>query len=177
LLFALLAIFSLLDVRVEFGHSWQAQSASDGSAAFIAYEQLAQTTLSRPVWPVPEAPPKGGRRDAVARASNPAAGLRAWSKEEVIELIRRHSASYPSLDVNLALRISFCESGWRWDARNPHSTASGVFQYLAGTWANTAEGRRGVPVMDADANVRMAISHIAVHGTSPWNASKGCWNA
>ena len=80
------------------------------------------------------------------------------------------------LDPDLPLRISACESGYRWDAKNRSSTASGVFQYLAGTWANTAAGRQGITVFDADANIRMAITYIATKGTSPWNASRPCWS-
>lgn len=74
------------------------------------------------------------------------------------------------------LRIAMCESGLRWDAKNPTSTASGVFQYLAGTWRNTSEGRKGTSAFDADANIRMAVGHVAVHGTGAWNASISCWN-
>jgi hypothetical protein len=51
-----------------------------------------------------------------------------------------------------------------------------VFQYLSGTFANTPEGKQGLSVFDADANIRAAVRHMAVHGTSPWNASKPCWN-
>jgi hypothetical protein len=98
----------------------------------------------------------------------------AYSKDEVIELIRVHSASY-GLDPALPLAIAKCESGYRWDAKNATSSASGVFQYLSGTWANTPAGREGISVFDADANIRMAIAAIATSGTTPWNASKPCW--
>lgn len=81
------------------------------------------------------------------------------------------------VDDDLVVGIARCESNLRWDAKNRTSTASGVFQYLAGTWANTSEGRKGTSVLDADANVRMAVSHVAAHGTAAWNSSKGCWNA
>jgi len=80
------------------------------------------------------------------------------------------------LDGNLVLAIARCESGLRWDAANKTSSARGVFQYLAGTWANTEEGRKGTSVFDADANVRMAVRHIAVHGTAAWDASRSCWS-
>jgi hypothetical protein len=97
------------------------------------------------------------------------------SPERVQELIRIHSASY-GLDPFLPLAIAKCESGYRWDAKNSSSTAAGVFQYLSGTWANTSAGRLGLSAFDADANIRMAVTNIAVHGTDAWNASKPCWN-
>ena len=102
--------------------------------------------------------------------------LRAYSKEEVIELIKIHAARV-GLDPEIPLEIARCESGYQWDVRNKTSTATGVFQYLRGTWARTSEGRKGTSVQDADANIRMAVSHIAIRGTSPWNESKHCWDA
>jgi len=101
-------------------------------------------------------------------------GQHPYSKEDVENLIREHSVSF-GLDPSLPLRIAKCESGFRWDAKNKSSTASGVFQYLKGTWANTSEGKKGTSVFDADANIRMAVASIATSGTAPWNASIGCW--
>lgn len=114
----------------------------------------------------------------VPRDADPApTGLRAWTVEEVEQLIRHHAAVVRIADVDLVVRIASCESGLRWDAKNPHSTAAGVFQYLARVWANTEAGRMGLSVFDADANIRMAVSHIAAHGTAAWNASRSCWDA
>jgi hypothetical protein len=100
---------------------------------------------------------------------------KTYTKEEVENLIRKYSADYKT-DPALPIRIAKCESGLRWDAANPISSARGVFQYLKGTFANTPEGKAGLSVFDADANVRAAVRHIAVHGTAPWNASRSCWN-
>lgn len=124
-------------------------------------------------WRVPPRTPHSLR--ASETVADEALRQRAYTKEEVIELIRRHAASY-DLDPALPLAIARCESGFRWDARNPNSSAAGVMQYLNGTWANTSAGRAGESVFDADANIRMAVTHIAIHGTAPWNASKSCWN-
>jgi hypothetical protein len=145
-----------------------------------------QTTVFKPYWPPAGIPvrqpgplpilriePDGQSMESVANGK-PAAGLRAYSKDEVAALIRHHSASV-GISPGLALRIASCESGYRHDAANKSSSARGVFQYLAGTWANTSEGKKGTSVFDADANIRMAVTHIAVHGTAPWNESKGCW--
>jgi hypothetical protein len=98
-----------------------------------------------------------------------------YSRDEVVQLIKHYAAIY-KVDENLLLRIAKCESGYRWDAMNNHSTASGVFQYLVGTWKNTPAGKQGISVFDADANVHMAVASIANGGLSHWNASKHCWN-
>jgi hypothetical protein len=101
---------------------------------------------------------------------------RAYTKEEVKDLIIRYSNEY-GIDPVLPTRIATCESKLKYDAKNPHSSASGIFQYLAGsTWRNTPEGKQGLSPFDADANVRAAVRHIAVHGTAAWNPSKHCWS-
>ena len=99
---------------------------------------------------------------------------RRYSTQEVQDLIIKYSYQY-GIDPALPLRISFCESRHRWNAENKTSSASGTFQYVQGTWANTPEGKKGLSVFDADANVRAAVRHISVHGTSPWNESRTCW--
>jgi soluble lytic murein transglycosylase-like protein len=101
---------------------------------------------------------------------------KSYSKEEVIALINSYARTY-NIDPALPLRIAKCESGYRWDAKNSSSTASGVYQYLSGTWAGTDEAKAGLSVLDADANVRAAIKYIASRGRAqPWNASKHCWD-
>lgn len=98
-----------------------------------------------------------------------------YTRDEVIDLIRKYSSAY-GINPDLPLRVAKCESGYRWDAMNKVSTASGVFQYLTGTWKNTPAGKQGKSVFDADANVHMAVAAIANGGIYHWNASKHCWN-
>jgi soluble lytic murein transglycosylase-like protein len=143
---------------------------------------LATPTLSSPV--------VGAFTDAAAAARNreqPAAPrravrsgaskrLRAYSEDQVQRLIRRYADTL-GLDPDLPLAIARCESQFQWDAANRGSTARGVFQFVARTWARTLEGRRGTSALDAEANIRMALRHMATIGTSPWNASRACWGA
>jgi len=100
---------------------------------------------------------------------------RNYSKEEVEQLIRDYSAQF-GISADLPFRIAYCESGYNALSANRSSSARGVYQYLSGTWANTSAGRQGTSVFDADANVHMAVSSIATHGTAPWLASKNCWS-
>jgi hypothetical protein len=104
--------------------------------------------------------------------------LRAYTEEQVQDLIRSYAESF-GLDPELPLAIARCESQFQWDAANRGSTARGVFQYVARTWRHTAEGKRGTSVLDADANIRMALTHMATIGigTAPWRASRPCWSA
>lgn len=181
LILAFFFLFCLIDIRIEKAAERPTNPAFARSLGFITPHELAQTTLyAFPILDVevielPLRPVDGRLPGAPQGHGTPSAGLRVWGKEEVKELIRVH-ASNVGVSVDLVTRIAECESGLRWDARNPHSTASGVMQYLSGTWANTEAGRAGISVFDADANIRMAVTHIAVHGTSPWRSSQACWD-
>ena len=101
---------------------------------------------------------------------------RHYSKEGVIQLIKDYSARY-GISSELPLAIAKCESGYNQFAKNRSSTASGVYQYLASTWAATDQGKAGFSVFDADANIKAAVSYIASRGHArPWAASQGCWS-
>lgn len=100
---------------------------------------------------------------------------RSYTKDEVIQLIKDYSARY-NISPNLPLAIAKCESGYRADAKNRSSTASGVFQWLASSWANQPPGKAGISVFDAEANIQAAVWLIAHGKSSPWNASKHCWS-
>jgi soluble lytic murein transglycosylase-like protein len=117
--------------------------------------------------------------DGARRHPTPArtgrARLRAYTEEEIQDLIRVYAEAF-GIDPALPLAIARCESQFQWDAANRSSSARGVFQYVAGTWATTQEGRRGTSAFDADANIRMALTHMTTIGTSPWNASRSCWD-
>ena len=39
------------------------------------------------------------------------------------------------MDVRLALQIAYCESKYDPQAKNPISSAKGVYQFIDGTWA------------------------------------------
>ncbi len=53
--------------------------------------------------------------------------------EEVKEEIIRQAAEY-GVNVNDALRIAKCESTFKYNAANSHSSAKGVYQFIDGTW-------------------------------------------
>src|SRR5690606_25368816 len=61
-------------------------------------------------------------------------------------------------DVDRAIRVIRCESGGIPTAKNPRSTASGLFQHLASMWGDrsVAAGVAGADVFEPVANVRVA---------------------
>lgn len=82
-------------------------------------------------------------------------------------------------DAGRALAVIDCESGGDPDAKNPRSTASGLFQHLASMWPerSVAAGWAGYDVFDPRANVAVAAWLVYEGGGwSHWNASKHCWS-
>lgn len=80
--------------------------------------------------------------------------------------------------VRRALRVIACESGGRANAKNPTSTASGLFQHLGSLWPERSAkaGWAGADVFDPVANVAVAAWLVyGDGGWSHWNPSAGCW--
>ncbi len=69
---------------------------------------------------------------------------------EVYNLILKLANEY-GVNPETALRIANCESGYKYAAKNPYSSATGVYQWLEGTWENIGSpGYR----LDAEDNIR-----------------------
>jgi hypothetical protein len=79
----------------------------------------------------------------------------------------------PNKDIMTMIRIARAESGLRPDAKNPMSTATGVFQIIIGTWdGNKCEGER----WDYIDNIKCGYRLYQRRGFQPWNASKHVWS-
>ena len=65
---------------------------------------------------------------------------------------------FPAELTEEALRVMACESGGNADAVHPESDASGLFQFLAGTWSFSSvnAGFSGASRFDAEANIAAA---------------------
>lgn len=75
-------------------------------------------------------------------------------------------------DAPIMVRVAQAESHFDPTAKNPHSSATGVFQILSGTWRLT--GCAGSPTNPED-NIECARKLYDVATTTPWLASKKVW--
>lgn len=71
-----------------------------------------------------------------------------------------------------------CESGGNPDAQNPRSTASGLFQFINGTWRAYGGGEFARTAAGATAQEQTIVAEraYAAQGLRPWAASRSCWN-
>jgi SLT domain-containing protein len=72
------------------------------------------------------------------------------------------------------IRIARAESGFDQYAKNPNSTAKGIFQFIDGTWrANCLKDGNVYNFVD---NINCAWKVYQKQGDRPWNASKSKWS-
>lgn len=99
----------------------------------------------------------------------------SFSKDEVRSTIRCAVKRWPVPGgVDFALYIARRESGLNWDADNPYSSASGVYQFVDGTWSSQLSRRADMiehqhlstSVWNARSNVLLAIR--LAHGCQCW---------
>lgn len=82
-------------------------------------------------------------------------------------------AGLPNVDIRKLIRIAKCESGYKADAKNGTSSATGIFQFLWGTWdANKCSGEK----WDFKDNIDCAIKVYKLQGDIPWRSSERCWD-
>jgi soluble lytic murein transglycosylase-like protein len=93
----------------------------------------------------------------------------ATSHGQTVPDLIDHAAAAYGLPAWRMHRIARCESGYFPGAVNPHSGASGVYQFLGSTWraAAPAAGFAGASVFDAVANVYTA-AHWMAQGYWHW---------
>lgn len=77
-------------------------------------------------------------------------------------------------DAPIMVDIARAESQFIATAKNPKSTATGVFQILIGTWEDPAYGCTGDRMNPRD-NIACARKIYDVSGVTPWLDSKGMW--
>jgi hypothetical protein len=102
--------------------------------------------------------------------------LPSWHPEDPSGAIHAAATSYGVSEPGMR-RTAWCESNMgqqRWP--EPGSGASGLFQFIPGTWADTWAGRQGISVWDNYWNAQMAaraVSHTAGRGAYPsdWHSS------
>jgi len=77
--------------------------------------------------------------------------------------------------VGMALCVANRESSFNPYARNPYSSAAGVFQWVSSSWASYSRryGYAGASVFNAYANIAVAAHAVRDGGWGPWGG--GCW--
>ena len=82
---------------------------------------------------------------------------------------------FPDDRIDWALRIIACESRGEPDAKNPTSSASGLFQHLARLWPERAEaaGFGDYDVFDPYANIAVAAWLLETGGPGHWVCKAG----
>jgi hypothetical protein len=123
---------------------------------------------------IPAPPAEEGAEDAPTTTTAPpppttttgnGGGGGTWEFPPLVERWRSLVAAYfPGNRVDEALAIIECESLGDPDAYNPYAGASGLFQFLAATWASTSPkaGFSGASPFDPEANI----------GTAAWLAGR-----
>lgn len=83
-------------------------------------------------------------------------------------------------DADFGQKLAFCESSYGINLTNGSSTASGIFQFLAGTWTDQrqymGEDTNLLLRFDEDQNIKTAYAHYQRMGVRPWEASRHCWS-
>ncbi len=187
----LTGLFTLVAL-VGTGSAWHASSRSHLQSVTLSARDAADFGVTLPV-PVQEAPAlMGGCRPPLAGSICLPGQMRTPPPPpppSPYDLVPEKVASsedwrplvawfFEPEDVDRAIRIIRCESHGRAAAKNPKSTASGLFQHLASAWPRRAAkaGWAGTDVFDPVANVAVA-AWLVYHGGgwSHWKASSSCW--
>ena len=96
-----------------------------------------------------------------------------WVKSIIIS-----TAEEFNISSGLLVDIAKCESGLNPEAKNPRSTASGIFQFINSTFIHQAQAY-GLPTDDKNdpvIQIKLAANMIRDGGLHHWNASKSCWS-
>lgn len=101
---------------------------------------------------------------------------KAPTKEEVSNYIAIQSKEQ-GLNPEMMLCIAFHESGYDYLIKNKHSTASGVFQFLKGTWIGTRTqmGMEPSSPFNAKDNIDTAIWKVKHGGIHAWDLDSECF--
>jgi hypothetical protein len=137
---------------------WMGRVETEGAITVeLVHEYRAFFALLAP--PPPPSPTRPAARHGASPVRSHAPGVEQWRP-----LIEAH---FQPADVPWAMRVMACESGGDPYAKNPRSTASGLFQFLRGWWSG-AWGYPAFDPFDPEANVRAAAWLYYTDGPKHW---------
>lgn len=122
-------------------------------------------------WTPPPPPQARAERNLASSASSTAPSRGMGSNVEQWRGLV--SAYFPGSQVNMALCIIRYESGGNPDAKNPRSSARGLFQVLASLWA-PYYGVSYEDLYNPEINTRIAADIWANYGWGAWSALRRC---
>lgn len=99
------------------------------------------------------------------------------TEEEVINYIKQFSEKY-DVDPDLAMSIASCESDYYYKAKNPHSSAEGVFQMIDSTWEYTMKWMglsTTTPKTEIPISIEAGVFLLSKEGTRHWLESRPNW--
>ena len=79
----------------------------------------------------------------------------------------------PNQEIMEMIRIGKAESGLVPTAKNPKSTATGIFQIIIGTWNSCGCSGDRTDFID---NIKCGYKIRAIQGNGAWNESQGVWD-
>lgn len=86
---------------------------------------------------------------------------------------RGEQLGFENQDITKAIRIARCESNFNQYAKNPQSTAKGIYQFIDGTWrANCLKDGNVYNFVD---NINCFWKVYKTQGDRPWRSSQRCW--
>jgi septal ring factor EnvC (AmiA/AmiB activator) len=91
---------------------------------------------------------------AIAAATSPPGGASPWSQQQIIAIIRAAAARY-GVSGDKMVRVAQCESGLNPRAYDPASGASGLFQFMPGTFYGNGGHNIWDPYDQSDVASRM----------------------
>ncbi len=178
-----------LDAAVEVAAALTAAGERTGVLVSPGIDRLLEMVVAFVASSEPGSDIAFAKADFLAERAIAAAGLLEESERDaMISLILEPVASpvgpverwrplveryFPEDRVEEALSIIDCESDGDPIARNPRSSASGLFQFLDGTWSGASEqaGFEGQSPFSPEANVASAawlVEYSIGAGASPW---------
>ncbi len=85
----------------------------------------------------------------------------------VIELIEKYSDEY-DVPYKLAYELARAESKFNPTAKNPKSSAKGIYQFINSTWKGSCDGN----VLEAEHNIKCAMELIGSGKIQHWTADQ-----